>query len=241
MISEKIVVIDDDPRVIRAIRLRLTEYELVEFNQGEEAIDYLQKPNEINLVLLDVRMSGMDGLSVLSEIRKIKKDIGVILMTAYSTKDILIQALRNHADDFIEKPFEAEELREKIRLILKKKLFSHNLRRNNNTQVDRIKRFVERNYNNATLEFIAEEMCLSPKYVSRFFNQKAKYGFRKYKLQIRMNRAKHLLEKTCLNVNEIAVELGYQNPESFMRIFKRLVELTPSEYRKKHTKLKANL
>jgi two-component system response regulator YesN len=156
------------------------------------------------------------------------------MMTAYGSRDIVIQALRDQADDFIDKPFSTQDLKERISAILKKKMYSRNFRKDKDDQVHRIKRFIERNYQNVNLKFIADEMCLSSRYVSRMFNKKNNLNYRSYKLKIKMDRAKELLLKTQRNVSEIALELGYQNPETFMRIFKRLMKMTPSEFRLKH-------
>ena len=236
MISEKIVVIDDDPRIIKSIKLAFPEYEIIDFSNGEDALTYLRKPNNINIVLLDFMMPKMDGIGVLSEIKKHMNNVGVIFMTGYGSKDVVLDALRNHADDFIEKPIQMPELKEKIHCILREKLHFQNLRKDKNNQVNRIKRFIERNCNNVNLDYIANEMCLSPKYVSRFFNQNNELSYRKYRLQIKMDRAKSFLTNTHLDVGEIAIELGYQNPESFMRIFKRMTKMTPTQYRKKKGK-----
>ena len=236
MISEKIVVIDNDPRIIKSIKLAFPEYEFIDFNNGEDALTYLKTPNNINVVLLDFMMPKMDGISVLSEIKKHMSHIGVILMTGYGSKDIILDALRNHADDFLEKPIQMPELKDKLRFLLRERMHVQNLRKDKNNQVDRIKRYIERNCTNVKLDYIANEMCLSPKYVSRFFNQNNELNYREYRLQVKIDRAKVLLTDTHLNVCEIAIELGYQNPESFMRIFKRMVEITPTQYRKKNSK-----
>ncbi|MFT5388317.1 MAG: DNA-binding response OmpR family regulator, partial [Candidatus Omnitrophota bacterium] len=105
MLSEKILVVDDNPRVIQSLKLGLEEYEIKDFNSGEAVLDYLRKPNLINLVMLDIMMPGIDGLTTLQEIKKINKDIAVIMMTGFSSKDVAIEALRLHADDYVEKPF----------------------------------------------------------------------------------------------------------------------------------------
>lgn len=238
MLSEKIVVIDDDARIIKSLELALSEYEIIGFTDCQKGLNFLQKPNLIQLVLLDVMMPEMDGLSLLQEIRKFNKDVAVIIMTAYGSKDVAIQALRHNANDFVEKPFDFTELKDKIRALLKEKLQFHDYKDEHSRYVERIKSFIERNYKNATLESIADEICLSPKYISRFFNKKNNENFREYKLKIRIDKAKSLLEKSHLNVSEIAIELGYQNPESFMRIFKRTTQLTPMQYRKKNGKMK---
>jgi YesN/AraC family two-component response regulator len=234
MIFEKIVVIDDDHRVIKSIKLALTEYEIIDFSSGEKALEFFRRPHDVSLVLLDVMMPGMNGLNVLYEIKKLNKDITVIIMTAYGSQDIAIQALRNRADDFMEKPFTIDDLKDKIKSHLRERGDVFTAGRDQNDQVDRIKRFIDRNLSNVSLEYIAEEMCLSPKYVSRMFNKISGSSFRNYKVKMKIDLAQSLLKKTLLSINKIAYDLGYQNPESFMRIFKRMTKYTPTQYRKKY-------
>ena len=234
MISDKIMVIDDDHRVISSVKLVFKEYEVVGFEKGDEALAYLKKPNEINLVLLDVFMRGLDGLSLLSEIRKINKTIPVIIMTAFGSMDIAVEALRNRADDFIEKPFDIIVLREKIKALLKARTDGNKLMVYSTNKVERIKGFIERANANISLGEIADEICLSTKYVGRLFNKENGEGFREYKLSVKLKMAKTMLKNSSLLVKEISDKLGYQNPETFMRIFKRKIKLTPTEFREKN-------
>ncbi len=231
MISDRIVVIDDDPRVIKSIKLVLRKYEIKEFLDSEEALTFFKKPRDIRLVLLDVMMPNMDGISLLKEIKRYNKDISVIIMTAYGSKEIILDALRSHADDFIEKPFNFEELTERIDRILQEKRYCFKETEDDKNKIDRIKSFIKRNYQQATLEIVAEEMCISSKYLSRMFKKENGDSFRDFKLKIKISEAKALLKDTSFNVSEIALRLGYKNPESFMRIFKRITNCTPLEYR----------
>ena len=232
MISERILAVDDDPRVIKSIKLSLEEYEIIDFANGIDALEFLKSPNEINLILLDVMIPGMDGIATLNEIKKRYPEIAVIIMTAYGSMDVAVQALRSHADDFIEKPFDVDDLRDKIREILREKAKTRRVDDEKADYVERIKRFIQRNHKSASLEVIAQQMCLSPKYVSRMFNEKCGFSFRDYKVQVKVDLAKSLLKDSSFNINEIAFKLGYQNPESFMRIFKRMTGVTPMQYRK---------
>jgi signal transduction histidine kinase len=78
--------------------------------RGEEGLDILSKESA-GIVLLDMKMPGMDGMEVLREIRKRHKDILVIVVTGYATVETAIEAMKNGAYDFIPKPFEPDQLR----------------------------------------------------------------------------------------------------------------------------------
>ncbi|MBU0469729.1 MAG: response regulator [Candidatus Omnitrophica bacterium] len=235
MLSDKIVVVDDDIRVIKSLKMILHRYEIIDFQDGNKAIAFLKKPRDVQLVLLDVMMPEIDGLTVLKEIKKNNKNLTVFIMTAYGTRDVVVQALRGHADDFIEKPFNIEDLEEKIDNVLKRNLNLNKNATNKDYKVARIKNFIRRNYKEMNLDIIAGEMNLNPKYISRMFKEMTGTSYQDFHIDTKMDAAKSLLENTSFNVDEISYQLGYQNPESFMRIFKRKNNITPTEYREKHS------
>ena len=225
---DRVAVVDDNPKTLESIRLLLEkDYDLVMFHSGEELLKYMKKPYRLSLIILDVYLKGIDGLSALCEIRKKDRDIPIIIMTAFGTKEMIIQALQNHADDFVEKPFDIKEFQEKVKTLLQGRPIP--LRKDKN--IERIKYFVEKNYTNVNLRAMSSEMCLSSKYISRIFKEKHNINFREYKLHVRVAKAKELLMNTSLTVDQISVLLGYQNTESFLRVFKRRTGITPTEYR----------
>jgi len=234
MISEKIVVVDDDPRVHQSLKEILCDYQLISFLNAKEGLDYLLRPNEIKLVLVDVCMKELNGVELLEAIRRAKKEIAVMIMTAYGSQDIVVESLRLHADDYVEKPFDVNELRDRVKTILQEKSRYDSMSRDPQTQIERVRQFIQHNFTNASLEHIAKEMCLSSQYLGRLFAKHDKHGFRGYKLKVRMDKAMDLLSRSSLDVSEIAYQLGYENPESFMRAFKRYVKKTPGAYRVGH-------
>jgi YesN/AraC family two-component response regulator len=231
MTGDKILVVDDDPKVIQAVKMILKDYEIIEFQQGLKALDFLKQPNEVSLVLLDIYMQDVNGLEILDKLRKVNSEVAVIVMTAFGSKDVIIEALRSRADDFLEKPFDVTELRDKIRLILKEKSFYGGIAPSD--RFGRMKRLIEKNCEKISLEHLAGEMSLSPKYISRMFRKLNDDSFRDYKLKLRISRAKTLLKSSAYPVHQIAEMLGYLNAESFMRIFKRMTGDTPTAYRKR--------
>ncbi len=109
----KLLLIDDDPDVLYSIRRNLAspELELTTAASGEEGLKLLPqlKPD---LVLMDIRMGGMNGLETLRRIRQLDPKQLVILMTAYGTTQMAIEAMKLGAYDYLLKPFEVPRLKE---------------------------------------------------------------------------------------------------------------------------------
>ena len=121
-----ILLVDDDAdiRAVLKDRLDSLNYQVFEAACGREALDLLEKQN-VQMVLLDVVMPDMDGLAVLSEIRKRGLDVTVLMISAYGTIEQAVQAMKHGAYDFIPKPFEADH----IALIVAKALERETLKR----------------------------------------------------------------------------------------------------------------
>jgi DNA-binding response OmpR family regulator len=84
---------------------------------GEEALRLLED-NRYSLMLLDLRMPGMDGIEVLRRVREIRPEIPVILLTAYGTVDVAVEAMKLGAVDFLSKPFHPADLQLVIKTVL---------------------------------------------------------------------------------------------------------------------------
>lgn len=83
-----------------------------------------------------------------------------------------------------------------------------------------------------SIKKIADELYISPSYVSKVFSIKLKYGFREYINELRISKAKKLLAKTELKIVDIMLECGFKNQSSFNRIFSDICGVSPSSYRK---------
>ncbi len=119
------VLVVDDEQDIRDGSERILSragYEVYKASRGEEALDILSR-TPLSIVLLDLKMPGMDGLEVLPKIKEMDESIQVIVITGYATVETAIEAMKRGAYDFIPKPFEPDQLRivvnraaEKVRL-----------------------------------------------------------------------------------------------------------------------------
>jgi two-component system, response regulator YesN len=228
-----ILLVDDDRDFREEFREAFEEYRFVEAQNGTEALDLLAKPNEIDLVILDVRLPDMRGTRVLTEVKRLAPDLPVVILTGFSSKDVAIEALKGDADDYVEKPVDAQKTAAIIRrLLLETKPAWPGADSGVEDKIIRIKSYVERNYDKmVSLEDAASLVCLSPKYLSRLFRDRTGRGFNEYRLERKIEQSKRLLRETSATVNQIATHIGYQNPESFIRIFKKMSGCTPSEFR----------
>ncbi|MDP2559840.1 sigma-54 dependent transcriptional regulator [Psychrobium sp. 1_MG-2023] len=111
MTSNKILVVEDDAGLREALvdTLMLGGYECVECESGEEALLTL-KTTKVALVVSDVQMGGMSGLSLLRSIKAKWPDLPMLLMTAYANIDDAVSAMREGAADYMAKPFAPEVL-----------------------------------------------------------------------------------------------------------------------------------
>jgi len=127
----KIMVVDDEMVQIESLRrgLRSKRFDVVEALNGQEAMTRLNDENgSIDMVITDYSMPGMNGIDLLRKIREKDSSLPVIMMTAYGEKDLVIEAMRNDCDSFIEKPFTLEMLMKEIDRAMLKAIENKNSR-----------------------------------------------------------------------------------------------------------------
>jgi len=100
--------------------------------------------------------------------------------------------------------------------------------------IKRAKNYIKENYSKPiTLEDVAREIHVSPQYLSKLFKEETGENFIEHLTAIRIRNAKSLLEADNLSVKEICYSIGYSDPNYFSRIFKKIVGLTPTEYKER--------
>ena len=119
MKAKPILIVDDEKNICLTLSqaLETLEIETDTALNGDEALAKLQN-KEFGLILLDLRMPGMDGMEVLRRVREIRPDIRVIILTAYGTIESAVEAMKLGAVDFIQKPFSPEEIRELVSRVM---------------------------------------------------------------------------------------------------------------------------
>jgi YesN/AraC family two-component response regulator len=232
LMEATILVIDDEPQWKELLEKAFPQYRFIGALSGSEGLEILAAPNDVDLIILDYKMKLMNGLDVLKRIKEKDPQRQVIMLTAHGSKDIVVESLECRADHFVDKPFEIKDMREKIRAALEKNFSQEKNLKTDSVSIQRVVRFIERNHGRElTLDDAAMVASLSPKYLSRLFKEKTSQSFTDFKISIKMNKAKELLENTSLTVAQIADQLGYQTAEPFEKMFKKWEGCTPTEYR----------
>jgi DNA-binding response OmpR family regulator len=118
----RILVVDDEEHIRKMMRLTLEAagYEVAEAADGEEGLKLFGDGFQFDATLLDQRMPGIDGLETLRRMKHQRADACIIMVTAYSTVDLAVDAMKLGAADFVRKPMTPETLRQAVAAALSK-------------------------------------------------------------------------------------------------------------------------
>lgn len=121
----KILVVDDEALLVKGIRFNLQNegYDVITGSNGTEAVEMARDP-EVDLIVLDVMMPQMDGLTACSKIREFS-DVPIILLTAKAEDMDKLIGFDHGADDYITKPFNILELKARIKALLRRNAIQH--------------------------------------------------------------------------------------------------------------------
>ncbi len=117
-----VVIVEDEAesRKAMSMALRKRHYQVEDFSNGADAIEYIdQHAGDIDLVITDLRMPGVDGLTVVKKAKEANKEISVILVTAFGSVDSAVQAMKMGADDYLTKPVDLFEFRARVSKLIK--------------------------------------------------------------------------------------------------------------------------
>ncbi len=109
----KLLIVDDSAimrQIMRGALKRLGALELFEAEDGAEALELIKRHRDLRLILCDINMPVMDGLTLLQQARKLKIHIPIVMITSESDKEVILNAVRMGANNYLTKPFTAEAL-----------------------------------------------------------------------------------------------------------------------------------
>lgn len=120
--ASKILIVDDDPDIRQVLDILLSrQYAVLSADSGALAVETLQRDRDIDLIILDVMMPGMDGFETCAALRKFS-NAPVLFLTAKSAETDRIRSYESGGDDFLSKPFSQAELLAKVNALIRRYL-----------------------------------------------------------------------------------------------------------------------
>jgi len=227
------------------------EYSVITANNGQEAIEKLDK-FDVTIVVSDVMMPIMSGTELCEKIKTniYWSHIPVILLTARTAEEYVIEGLELGADDYITKPFNINLLQLRIRKFIEWTEKSHitfsqkmdvspseiTITSLDEKLIEKAIKVVEDHMNDTdfSVEILGEFLGLSRSHLYKKLMVITGKGPADFIRTIRLKRGRQLLEKSQLQIAEIAYEVGYNSPKRFTINFREEFGLSPSEYLRIH-------
>lgn len=224
------------------------------FADGDSVIDHISH-TPVDVLLTDIRMPSMDGLELIRRIRKISPGIICLILSGHKDFEYARQGIDLGVRHFIVKPTKYGQLAEIFtsvgaELASRQEITVSHLPHSpldpkpeisadevitgiegQSLIIGAVKRYIDANLSEATLERAADSVRLNPNYLSTYFHTHTKQLFGEYLATRRMLEARRLLLETTMRINEIADAIGYSNATSFSRAFRLQHGISPKEWR----------
>ncbi|MDP4098841.1 response regulator [Paenibacillus sp. P96] len=243
--THRILLVEDEKWVRTALRKVIEKINLPfavvhESSNGMEAWKWLEH-SHADIVVTDIRMPVMDGLTLLKQIREKLKQTDTIIVSGHDEFAYAQQAVRLGAFDYFLKPVDTGDITECFRNWLQRyepdpasteaqQAENQHIR----TPVDQVIHYIESHHRyDLMLAEAAALVHLNSSYFCKLFKQQKGMTFTDFLTSVRMREAVRLLEHTSLRITEIADRLGFADAAYFSNTFKKEVGASPSEYRKR--------
>ena len=237
-----IVIIDDEPKIRNGVSRILSSHGGWKvsgaFSNANDAMDFLKK-NSVDVVITDIHMPGLSGLDLIEKLKEANNKSLFIILSGYGKFEYAKRAIDLGVKKFITKPTSPIEVIEALEQIEKELEGVHgstvNLAPVKNLMVLRAKEYIDHNYNNKiTLQDVADELYVSPNYISEQFKKHTGYKFSEYILEVRMEKAAECLKDIRYSVSEVAENVGFSDSRYFSNTFRKKYNMTPTDYRKRY-------
>ena len=240
--------VDDNQDLCEFIHCNLmNDYLVLIANDGQEAL-VLLKQNDVNIVVSDIMMPVIDGIELCKQIKTNIEwsHIPVILLTAKTADEHKIEGLENGADDYITKPFNLDILNLRILKFFEWSLKSHKTFKQklevnpheitittlDEKLIEKAIDIVEKNISDTefSVEILGEALGLSRGHLYRKLMAITGKGPAEFIRLVRLKRGKQLLEKSQLQISEIAYQVGFSSRNRFTIKFREEFGMSPTEY-----------
>lgn len=224
--KQRILILDNDPRDISKLAgfLRDEPYDIFATHTGRECLEILRN-EKVDLAVIEIHIEDMDGATLLKQVKAENIHTTMIAVTERGTMELAQKVLKAGAVRVFDKPIARDVFLAKVKKYMAPRASWKN----------KVEAFFEANYNNPNLQFpafrqyvgysTAHSCVLLKKHFGKTFSEKLR--------EVRIEKAKCLLEETALPAFKIAKLCGFHSSKRLSETFKRLCGIPPLAYRKK--------
>lgn len=237
----RVLLIDDESIIVEGLRrvIRWADYNcevVATACDGKEGTALIRQ-FQPHILFTDIRMPGMDGLSMVAALRSEYPDMQVAILTGYRDFAYAQEAIRLGVTRFLLKPSKMDEIKEALSVMVERLDRQQPMQEEQNQNassfiVNQALGFMEENYSQKlTLQTVADACYVSQWHLSKLLNRYAEKSFYDILNAIRIRRAKELLTDPKLKIGEIGEMVGYMDTAHFARTFKKLEGMSANEFR----------
>ena len=225
-----ILLVDADTEIYyQSLVATVKQCEIIVEQNKQKACEFFFR-NNVDLVLLD-HTPDDPCLNLLQVLRFVAPSVPIIIMTAYGSEELAVNVFRNGASDYLKKPIHENELSEAIQAVLgiKERNLSHS-----QTGIQKAIQYINANYcMPLKLVHVAREAGMSVSCLERAFKKTLSVTYSMYLNKVRIARAIQMLEEGIeASISEIAFACGFRNQYHFARMFKKMTQACPREFKK---------
>ena len=237
----KVIVADDEKLIANNIARRIEE-NYPSFRVAARAgtgLEALKQAKELlpDVVFSDIKMPEMDGIELISRLRREMPAVLCVIVSGYSDFEYMKAAIQQSAADYLLKPVNPEELKRLLQrleatLLAREQQMIPRRESDAAALAERVRLYLQENYNQPVdFSSLADSLAVSSPYLSKLFHEQEGKSPSRYLTELRMRKAQKLLMDTQLTVREIAVRVGYPDPFHFSRNFKNAMGISPVQFR----------
>ncbi|RKF03724.1 signal transduction histidine kinase [Tenacibaculum lutimaris] len=235
----RILIVDDNFEMRAYLKRILSNYTCFEAENGEEALDFLSK-EKIDFVITDYMMPVMNGLALVENIKKKKINVPILMLTARTDTKSKLEVLRLGIDDYLNKPFEKEELLIRIQNALNNSINRTTFIKENtiekeelnesNLWIKKVEEFINKQCSdpNMTQEDIAQHFNTSRSSLNRKIKAVTGLTPNQFITEVKLQKARIIIEQNpSILLKTLALEVGYLHTTHFSKIYKQRFGLLP--------------
>lgn len=246
----KVIIVDDENIIVEGLK-KVVDWKKYNCEVVATAHDAISGANKIrsqkpDILFTDIKMPNKDGLKMVAGLKGEFPDMQITVLTGYRDFSYAQQAINLGVTRFLLKPSKMSELEQAVE-VMTTNLKNHNIYGTNNINepqpkseqannfiVNQAVSYIEENYNEKiSLNDVAESCYVSQWHLSKLMNKHLNKTFYDILNTTRIRKAKELLRQPNLRISDIAERIGYTDTAHFSRVFKKIEDIAPQDYRNK--------